>query len=89
MAAVNPLNDPDDFIDERQCQRLTPTYAATIVLDDEDALFPLPLRIGFPANPGPPPSPASQVVNAACAVERATRPSLLGGPSSFGMFVSC
>jgi len=46
MAAVNPLNDPDDFIDERQ--RLTLTYAATILVDDEDASFPPPVGLDIP-----------------------------------------
>lgn len=68
MAAVNPLNDPDDFIDERQ--RLTLTYAATMVVDDEDASFSLQLPLPAPLDwisPESTSQPSPPVVNAACA----------------------
>jgi len=91
MAAVNPLNDPDDFIDERQ--RLTLTYAATILVDDEDASFPPPAGLDIPTpdqglsppewNPPIPHFLSPQpVVIAACAVERASSFAPSVGPSS-------
>jgi len=98
MAAVNPLNDPDDFIDERQ--RLTLTYAATILVDDEDASFPPPAGLDIPTpdqglsppewNPpiphflSPPASCHRRLCSGACFVLRS-----FCGSFIFGMFVSC
>lgn len=93
MAAVNPLNDPDDFIDERQ--RLTLTYAATMAADDEDASFPL-RGLDFSPKSGsillqspPPPTSIPRQLSSPPVQWSVLRPLLLEGSFILGMFVSC